>query len=69
MFWISFLEITFWVLLFIVFCAAADTMGGIWFHLPHVLRGVIGFLLIIKHLPKSHEIVELIEIENDPNVL
>jgi hypothetical protein len=62
LFWTSILEITLFFLLFITFCAAAGTMGGIWFHLPHVIRGVVGFILILKHLPKSHEIIEFIDL-------
>jgi hypothetical protein len=53
--------------LFIIFCAAAGTMGGIWFHIFHVVRGVLGFMLITKHLPKSHEIVELVDL-SEPDV-
>jgi len=38
-------------------------MGGIWFHLIHPARAAIGFILVLKHLPKSHDIVELIDLE------
>ena len=34
-------------------------MAFIFIHVPHIIRGVFGFLLNIK-LPKSHEIIEKI---------
>jgi len=63
LFWTSVLEIALFVCLFIVFCASASAMGAIWFHVLHPARAAVGLIIVMKHLPKSHDIVELIDLE------
>lgn len=49
--------------LLFVFIASPSLMGLIWLSIAHVPRGVLGFILL-KFLPKSHEIVEDLDIED-----
>ena len=46
---------------FWVFMVDAERMGFIWMFIPHVLRAVVG-LLVIKKMPTSHEMVAGISI-------
>lgn len=61
LFWISLLEIGTFV--FSIFLAFTDFGGlaAIWLHLPHVVRGIIGFRLI-KRIPYSHQLAQNISI-------
>jgi len=51
--------------LFILFCTAPKSMAIIWITAAHVPRGVIGALLL-KQLPKSHEIIEDVKFDDIP---
>ena len=45
-----------------VFFADPSNLGTIWLTIFHLPRGVLGFMLL-KFLPKSHEIVEDLDFE------
>jgi len=63
--WTSIQEIGMFFILFIVFCASPSSMAYVWLFLPHVARGITGLIIVlVKGLPKSHNIIEAIEIEN-----
>ena len=63
--WTSVQEIGIFFALFIVFCASPSSMAYVWLFLPHVARGITGLIIVlVKGLPKSHNIIEAIEIEN-----
>jgi hypothetical protein len=55
------LEVGLFTLGFILFLSAPRLMGFIWLHIFHLPRGWVGFLLI-KRLPRSHDVVEKIVI-------
>ena len=57
------MEITLFVSLFMVFCAAPKLLGIVWLTIGHLPRGVIGFI-VLGYLPQSHEIVEDLKIEH-----
>lgn len=60
------LELFMFLLLFFVFCfgvSSAGGLGAIWLHIFHVPRGLLGLLLIFKHLPKSHDIINLVDFD------
>ena len=57
------MEITLWVSLFMVFCAAPKLLGIVWLTIGHLPRGVIGFI-VLGYLPQSHEIVQDLKIED-----
>ena len=46
---------------FFVFCIDPDRMGFIWMFIPHMLRAVVG-LLVIKKMPSTHEMIANISI-------
>ena len=52
---------------FIVFCLDASRMGFIWMFLPHILRCLVG-LLIIKKMPTTHEMVANIDIKANERI-
>ena len=72
-FWTSLLECILFVLLFFCFCfgvSSAGGLGSVWLHIFHVPRGLLGLLLIFKHLPKSHDIIDLVDFDGmSPNDL
>lgn len=48
-----------------MFVSAPKVLGGyIWFHVLHLGRGVLG-LIILDKLPRSHDMVEKLEIEEE----
>lgn len=61
----SVMEIALWFALFILFCKVPTMLGTIWLAVLHVPRGIFG-LIILKRLPKSHEIVENIDLSDIP---
>jgi hypothetical protein len=63
--WTSVQEIGIYLALFIIFCASPSSMAYIWLFLPHIARGITGLVVVlVKGLPKSHNIIEAIEIDN-----
>jgi len=50
-------------LLFITFCVAPADMAYVWLFIPHVVRAIIGLLIVlVKGLPKSDDILSQVEI-------
>jgi len=52
-------EISLWILSIVLYANAPKEYSSIlvWFHIIHVVRGLVGFLIMLK-LPRSYEIVE-----------
>ena len=50
-----------------VFFLDAGRMGSIWLFIPHLVRGVLG-LLIIKKMPTTHDMVSKIDIPPNENI-
>ena len=59
--WSTVAEIFVFFFGFFVFCIDADRMGFIWMFVPHLLRAIVG-LLVIKKMPSTHEMVAAISI-------
>ena len=57
LFWCSVGEVLLFVFAFLLFLTDAGEMGGIWLHIVHVFRGILGFLLVRK-IPNYHQMVE-----------
>ena len=55
------LDVILWVFLLFAFFAVPKGLWGVWFLIGHPLRGVLGQILL-KFLPKTHEIVEDIDL-------
>lgn len=66
--WVSIQEIGLFFGLFIVFCGAPAQMAWFWMFAPHVARGVVGIIIVfVKGLPKSHDIIDHIQISDIKN--
>lgn len=61
LFWSSVGEIFLFIFSFFIFFTDPREMGAIFLHLVHVVRGVVGFL-IVKKMPNSHDMVNEIQI-------
>ena len=61
MYWSSGVEISMFILGFILFLGSPSNMGFIWLHVGHLARGLIGFI-ILGRLPKSHDVVDELDI-------
>lgn len=59
----SILDIFLWVVLLLAFFAVPKGLYGVWFLVGHPIRGVLGMLLL-KFMPKTHEIVEDIDLSD-----
>lgn len=57
MFWCPNLELLLFVVGFIFFVVDSKEMGSVWWFLPHIVKGVIGILLL-RTIPKTHEIIK-----------
>lgn len=57
-FWTSLLEILIWITVLVVFFAVPEQLGLIWLTAGHMGRGAIGFLIMFKFLPQTHEVIE-----------
>ena len=64
-FWTTAAELCLFFGLFILFCTAPESMGIMWLTVLHVPRGVFGAILL-KKLPKSHEIIEDLKFDDIP---
>jgi len=56
MFWCSFGEIYLFTMAFVFFIVDSSEMGSVWWFLFHLVKGIIG-LILLKYLPKTHEII------------
>ena len=61
LFWSSVAEVFLFIFSIFVFFTDPREMVGIFFHLAHLARGVVG-ILIVKKLPNSHDIISDIPI-------
>ena len=61
---ISALEIIAYLIGVLLFFSSPKAMAYIFLHTLHPVRGVIGFL-IIKRLPRSHDIVKELELTDE----
>lgn len=57
------MDVFLWVVLLLAFFAVPKGLYGVWFLVGHPIRGVLGMLLL-KFLPKTHEIVEDIDLSD-----
>jgi len=57
MFWCPNLELFLFVVGIIFFAVDSKEMGPVWWFLPHIVKGIIGILLL-RGIPKSHEIIK-----------
>jgi len=64
MFWGSVLELGVFTVLLLIFVSDSSELGTIWFFIPHILRGIIG-LLIMRGLPTTHHIIKTASIPAD----
>jgi len=64
--WVSVLEISMFISLIILFLAAPSKLVVAFLTVPHLPRGIIGLALVVKYLPKSHDIVDGIDLEDIP---
>ena len=67
LFWSSCAELGLWGFSFFIFFTDPREMIGIFWHLPHILRGVCGFL-IVKKMPNSHDMINEIQIPNNEKI-
>ena len=64
LFWYSILEIFIFFIAIILFFSSTKNMKKVWFFFPHIPKAIIGFI-ILKHLPKTHEILNKINFDED----
>ena len=55
-----------WGILLLTFFAVPKSLWGVWLLIGHPIRGVLGIILL-KFLPKTHEIVEDIDLSDLPH--
>ena len=60
----SLYEIIVWIITFLLFLANSKDMYFTWILLVHMIKGILGFI-ILKKIPKTYEIIE--NIARDPN--
>lgn len=58
-------EISLWILSVVLYFKSPENYSNlfVWIHVIHIIRGLIGFLLMIK-LPRSYKLVEAMEVSN-----
>jgi hypothetical protein len=61
--WTSAQELGLFMILFIVFCTSPSELVLIWLFTPHLLRSVVGLVIVLKKgLPTSEQIIENVSI-------
>lgn len=65
-FWCSLLDVLIWAFLLFTFFAVPAELWTVWILVGHPLRGVVG-MIMLKYLPKTHEIVEDIDLNDIPH--
>lgn len=55
-FWVSFIEVTFFFTTFVLFLTAPRMMPSIWLHGLHISRAIIGGVLVWK-MPNTHDML------------
>jgi hypothetical protein len=64
MFWFSLLELALFTLSLLLFFTDPTEMVTIWYHIPHIGRGILG-LVITKKMPKPHNMAANMSIPAD----
>lgn len=59
------MDVFLWVFLLFAFFAVPGNLWAVFFVVGHPIRGVLGMILL-KYLPKTHEIVEDIDLTEMP---
>eukprot|EP00347_Sterkiella_histriomuscorum_P014654 403360058 len=67
LFWFSLLEECLFIFSVLLFFTDPTEMVYIWMHILHIGRGVLGYL-ILKKLPKSHQMAANMSIPSDQNM-
>jgi hypothetical protein len=67
LFWCSLAEMFLFMFGFLLFCTDVTHMGAVFFHLLHVIRGVVGGLLVFK-MPNTHDLLAEINIPKNQKV-
>ena len=57
LYWISFLEISIWIILCALFISSPSNLEMMWCYIFHLPRSIIGFV-ILKYLPNSYNAIE-----------
>lgn len=57
MFWCPYSELLLFIIGILFFLVDSKEMGPIWWFLPHIVKGLIGILLL-RAIPKTHEIIK-----------
>jgi len=55
-FWVSFFELTFFFVSFVLFLTSPKMMPSIWLHALHIPRAIIGAVLVWK-MPNTHDML------------
>lgn len=64
-FWCSLIDVILWIFLLLAFFAVPEQLWSVWLLAGHPARGVLGMILL-KFLPKTHDIVEDIDLSDIP---
>jgi hypothetical protein len=58
-------EISLWILSLVLYFKSAEEFSNylVWFHVIHVIRGLLGMLLMLK-IPKSYNLVEQMNVDD-----
>ena len=67
LFWNSVLELVIFGVLLLLFIIDAARLAGIWFWIVHVVRGIIG-IIILRNLPMTHEIIKTASIPDEEHL-
>lgn len=66
LYWLSLSELVLFIFGLLLFFADTGEMGGQWLHLLHIVRALVG-LLLVKKLPTSHEITKQLNLKTFGN--
>jgi hypothetical protein len=57
LFWVSLLEIVLFIFAFLLFISDTDKFALFWTFITHVIRAIIGFM-VLKRFPDTHNLIE-----------
>lgn len=61
LYWVSIIEFFIFFILFCFFCASPKVLGKMWWYIFHIVRGIVGIIIIIN-LPKTFEVINNIKV-------
>jgi hypothetical protein len=67
LFWVSILEIFMYIIGFALFISSPKTYGIFWLFTPHVVRAILG-LIILRKVPHSHTVIEELKDCSDDSI-